>query len=904
MMRHPTHTGLLRSAANDPTQVAGRSASGSSIESLSESPELPGGHRFIRALDVVREKLSSGKDCNVVELIGNLAAAWSSLDRQERRRVLPLCAAERCRVIADLTRHAMDSMDRLATQQISELLSHCVALGVRNGDLNRAVSKRVAAEADSMPIDELARVLRGFAELRVNDTRLFNQVAHRLERFGGFIDPQALINLAIAYALPNSRGSAAHEPGEEKIGPTPLDKRDTCLSFALALAASERSSEVPPQQLLEMLEAIKQRPIDVVSYRDAGAQAKGILRNLMSSDSGLVHSLDRGQLLPCLDSCAALGASFRDPSQAFGLRRLIERAGEYVQELSLDEVVQFFRSLSTMRLRQEVTVDRFIGRVIELRSELDESSFASLTRSWRDGQMIPAKALLVLADQAVEIARTASDPHFADIVTTYSHARFGRDRGAAARLVTAYVDGGVRRQWSDLKSFALFASACARAGVFNPSLYHSFSQIVLHNRDLSATQDPRVIARLVWSYVKLAEPFMDRAGRVDDFFDTYFFEELQSYLVSRLADLTSIDLSNLARSVAMVIGSGDSRERISGPEEIREQSVDLLQSIAATLVDRLVRRPPDGINPADWNVSAQSVAVLLWALGRAHLNNPEVLRTVIRVSSSELPSYKMEEMSKILWGLARLRYRDVSFFNAVAGEAVSRLRSPDAGQRCSLQDVCMLAWSFATLNVPSDELCQEIADFAGRNGKSWSLRDRIQLGWCFAILKPDLVGRVITERSLGLIREEDEWRQAYHSLLGGGLVSCKEKFGMLDHLRSRLSENISSRFEQEIFEELVGRLGLPDHLIERNVLVAGVPVDMVIGRLIVECDGDKWHRSEGPDGDALLGRDALQDRLFRAAGYEIIHLRNEQYHSVQRAQVLRNLVEAIRQSSGLFTRAS
>lgn len=904
MMRHPTHTGLLRSAANDQTEVAGQNASTNKLEELSRPVELPGGHSFTRAVAAVGEKLSAAARIDVVELAGSLASAWASLDRQERKGILSVCAAERSRVINDLARRAIESVDRLTTEQVSDLLSHCVTLGVRNGELSRALSKRVAPEVQNMPMKELARILRAFAELRFNDTRLFNRVAARLERFEGYLAPQELVDLSIAYALPNSRDGAVLEAGDAKSEPSYLDKRDTCLSFDLALTASEMARKLPQQAIIEMLEALALRPLVAFPYRDAGAKAKMIVRNLVSLDLGFVQSLERDQLLDFISACSALGASFKDPSQGAGLRRVVERLEEQAERLSLGDVVRFFRALSTMRPRDVVGGERIVERVIELHKELDPVSFASLARSWREGHLIPARALHVLAGRALEIARSASDEQFADIVAVYSHARFGADRAVGSRLVMAYVDGGVEREWANLESFALFATGCARVGIVHPSLYRSFSQIVLHNRDLHAIPDARLIARLSWSYVKLAEPFIDRAGRVDDLFDTYFFRELQSYLLPRLPELTSIDLSNSARSIAMVMGSGDSHDRISGPVEIREQSVTLLQSIASTLTQRMIRRPPEGINPHEWNVSTQSVAVLLWALGRTHLNNPEPLRTVVSVSTPELSAYKMEEMSKIVWGLARLRYRDVSFFDAVAAEAISRFRSPDAAQRFSLQDVCMLAWSFATLNIPSDELCLEIADFADRNGKSWSLRDRIQLGWCFAILKPDLVGRVMTEKDLAIVRDEDEWRQAYHSLLGGGIVPSTKEFAMLDLLRDRLRDNSSSQFEEEIFDELVGSLGIPYGLIERNVLVAGAPVDMVIGRLIVECDGDKWHYAEGPDGDVLLGRDALQDRLFRAAGYEVIHVRNEQYHGGGRIKLLQGLLSALAQSSGVIDRPS
>jgi very-short-patch-repair endonuclease len=108
--------------------------------------------------------------------------------------------------------------------------------------------------------------------------------------------------------------------------------------------------------------------------------------------------------------------------------------------------------------------------------------------------------------------------------------------------------------------------------------------------------------------------------------------------------------------------------------------------------------------------------------------------------------------------------------------------------------------------------------------------------------------------------------------------------------------NLPSRFEEEVLEALTDEIGLPNDQIAQQVVIAGTPVDMVIGDLIIECDGDKWHYSEGPDGGILLGGDYLQDRLFARAGYSVIHIRNEEYHGPNRTALLKRLEHEVKQA--------
>ena len=103
----------------------------------------------------------------------------------------------------------------------------------------------------------------------------------------------------------------------------------------------------------------------------------------------------------------------------------------------------------------------------------------------------------------------------------------------------------------------------------------------------------------------------------------------------------------------------------------------------------------------------------------------------------------------------------------------------------------------------------------------------------------------------------------------------------LEAITSGYQKEELNRFEAAVYEWLQKNCGFSAQEIESQRVIAGIATDFVITRgdrrIVVECDGDRYHLSTGPDGGQPLGRDSIQDSIFTIFGYEVVHIRDSEF---------------------------
>ncbi len=284
--------------------------------------------------------------------------------------------------------------------------------------------------------------------------------------------------------------------------------------------------------------------------------------------------------------------------------------------------------------------------------------------------------------------------------------------------------------------------------------------------------------------------------------------------------------------------------------------------------------------PRDLSHIAQRFA----ALG---LHDKELFGALGREASKKCQFFQPQELSNTAWAFATVRFRDKQLFGALA-EAAER-HCPKFTPR----DLAQTAWSFATLDISHNQLFAALAREAVKQRPHFTSQDLANTAWAFAVDYPELISCVIDRSVLDQSSIDDiDWIQCYQALLVAGQVLPSETLPRYRRIIEQRSGEEMNRFERAVKRELGKVLrGIPFSLSHAYV-IGGVATDFLLHfeerRIIIECDGDRFHLSHGPDGGQPLGRDRLQDKLFKLLGFEVVHIRDSEWVSHNRMSLLRS----------------
>ncbi len=367
----------------------------------------------------------------------------------------------------------------------------------------------------------------------------------------------------------------------------------------------------------------------------------------------------------------------------------------------------------------------------------------------------------------------------------------------------------------------------------------------------------------------------------------------------RLADLSNLACEifrapraseNVSRQLLMDVlhGTGKLAREIRRSENEGERSQRGLTPQLEALMPHLSvlnRTLQERIGELD----GRNVANAVWAIATIGLKDEKLLTALSRRAVEKAKYFSPRDVALSSWGFAALGFRDEALFRAISRRAQVKM------DHLSGRDIANTAWAFATLGIKDDALFRALSNRATQTRPDSLPRDVANTAWALSLNNADLVPKVCSESDLQVECSQTEWLQMYHALLIAGAITPEHSQDRFGEINTRFRPSAANKFEKDVRNWLVNEVRIKEEEIKGQVVVKGIATDWVVERngrkLVIECDGDLWHRTSGPDGDVPFGRDNIQDKVFAACGYRVMHIRDGDFYHAPR-EALRAQVEA------------
>jgi len=439
------------------------------------------------------------------------------------------------------------------------------------------------------------------------------------------------------------------------------------------------------------------------------------------------------------------------------------------------------------------------------------------------------------------------------------------------------------------RDLAASFSGCARLGLHDDHLKESFKAAILAKSDLF---DLPNLARVVWSHARMG---------------THTAEGLEALAraITRQEDGFSPErISMIAWSFATVNFKDEAllkklaQEALKTVDDFQGQSfANLMWSFGKLnqhdhqLFHRLVESLEQRIDC----LAPQGLANVVWSLARVEFRHERFLtqlalrcREKIDSDTGErAPSFRAEELSSLAWSFGALRFRDDALLDAIAKQTIATIRNFDN------QGLANIAWAMTSLSRRDDALANAICSEVSRRGQTFSLRERSALAWAFSLYHPEQVAAIYPSAYLSREQEPHHWIQGYIALLVAGEINPHECAPFAAKLSKVNNHPPTNDFERAVGDILQTIFPSPEFTVTPHQIVATIATDFVITgrnkRLIIECDGEFYHRLAGPNGGAPKGADLIQDKLFKRLGYEVFHLPQRDFLSTTTATLAARL---------------
>jgi len=291
--------------------------------------------------------------------------------------------------------------------------------------------------------------------------------------------------------------------------------------------------------------------------------------------------------------------------------------------------------------------------------------------------------------------------------------------------------------------------------------------------------------------------------------------------------------------------------------------------------------------------------------------NSEVLAAVGRSASdfkNRLEEYTVYQAALGITSLANIGYRDVDLFrrlNALLRERAELL--PAAA-------IADLVWSCGTLMIREPALLhrlkkaglqkERMAQLSDRDDprSAVTFKERALLAWGFAAACSE------NERA-GSVRQFahpqdleragvylNHWHLMYQGLVISGMVDAKDQFANLQRIEERVEDRQLNNFEAAVLSSTMNLLGDERCAYHIHKSICGVEADLLIeskhGNVIIEADGEAYHRLIGPDGGMLRGKDQAQDVFFEKLGVKaVVHVGSWEWDPVWGEDIIREKIK-------------
>lgn len=291
--------------------------------------------------------------------------------------------------------------------------------------------------------------------------------------------------------------------------------------------------------------------------------------------------------------------------------------------------------------------------------------------------------------------------------------------------------------------------------------------------------------------------------------------------------------------------------------------------------------------------------------------NPEVLETVRGSASAfrnRLQEYSTYQAVLGVTSLANIGYRDLDVFRQL--HTMLRERT-EILPTAAIADV---VWSCGTLRIHEPALLNTLKkaglqkERAARKSErvdprsAITFKERALLAWGFAAACPEsdrdgCVRQFAHPQDLGRAGVYlNHWHLMYQGLVISGMVDAKDQFANLQRIEERVEERHLNNFEASVLSSTMDLLGEDRCSYHIHKSICGVEADLLIeskyGNVIIEADGEAYHRLIGPDGGMLRGKDKAQDAFFEKLGVKaVIHVGSWEWDPVWGEDIIREKIK-------------
>jgi very-short-patch-repair endonuclease len=259
--------------------------------------------------------------------------------------------------------------------------------------------------------------------------------------------------------------------------------------------------------------------------------------------------------------------------------------------------------------------------------------------------------------------------------------------------------------------------------------------------------------------------------------------------------------------------------------------------------------------------------------------------------SGKINRANAEDLATISWAMGKLRYRDEKLFERIASRSLEIINS------FANKNIASLLLGYGLSHIENKKLFEGAISKLSEPNRIITSQALAQSAWAVGILYPDLVTRVVTPEILNQLDNDAEWMQVYSALVGCGIVPTDMRFERYDSIALKLNPKAQTPFEISVFEDLKKLQSQNGMEIKPQSFIGGVEVDfeLTVGfrKIAIECDGARFHRTTGPNGGGLQGKDILQNRVLSFFGYSVIHIRSAEYFGKHRDRVMEEVFAKI-----------
>jgi hypothetical protein len=323
--------------------------------------------------------------------------------------------------------------------------------------------------------------------------------------------------------------------------------------------------------------------------------------------------------------------------------------------------------------------------------------------------------------------------------------------------------------------------------------------------------------------------------------------------------------ADFASTPSKCLGMFISALRDLGPES-KNTALHLIDEIEARLADN---------SRADLPIQLGDAVRALGLLAHLKIHHERYIKTFCARAQTQLGGFSADELRETIHSLGTLRRGSESFLQVLGNHISARL------EEFSPLEIVSICWGFAATGMRHDKI--RAAAAKELDGQLVNLRsDSVAaLAWSYALVDDDLSRVVIAEcaeAAKDRIFDPHDRRTLHIAEIAVGLKApgqCDPE--IIKHASEEAAAIGMNEFEHEVYDALKA-LTVPELQIRPFESVEGLTPDFVLTlgdkHFILECDGVKYHLT--PEGRSR-GSDVIHDRIFKRAGFEVIHILDREW---------------------------